>query len=135
MRSVTCKKLFDSWRYRLEEEREVWLIRDVVHGLIAWNQAARLTTGITTPVATWEDAAMRIFHKDVPRVEDAYSLALKTMNTQTSTVRFKLEPHRLAPFFNVYQPVSCTHCRRRCSVVLVMASPCGSEQPSDVLSE
>ena len=117
-----CGRCFRRWQNRLESEPDAWIVRSVDDGLVWRNAAARNPRGVPA-VASWRDAVNWAHVRDIPKIEDAYSLAIKTMTMQEVSFRFKDMTGRIGEVMSVIHPYRCDGCNRGCCVAITMTIP------------
>jgi hypothetical protein len=119
----TCAQCFKAWQARLEYEPEYWLVRCISSGLVWRNAATRNWLGVTEPTDRWDNSIRWAHTQDVPAIESAFSLSLKTLCTASVSCRIKVQPHRYTLVDCHISPYRCHNCPLGCALLIYLVVP------------
>lgn len=110
------------WQRALRTSPEKWFIRSVPGDIVWFSDSCRRWLGMAHFTQFWSETLNWVYHGDAHRIEDAFSLALKTDTPQEVRFRLKLQPDRLVPAWNCITPWRC-NCSARRTLFIVLLCP------------
>ena len=124
-----CQRLLAHLTRQLDGRHELWAVRDFRRNRIWSNTASMRFFDLRNRWLSWPSALAFVCHHDASRVEDAHSLALKTLRPVRYSALGKAQPHRLVRFHTTVAPISCPVCGCQCAY-LTISSVC-EMKPAD----
>lgn len=118
-----CENLFRLWIELLDHRSGTWTVREIGSDRIWRNEEWRHTFKSDERIVKASDRRLWVAERDLARVEDANSYALKTGKLARFTVRLKTGDHHEEPWREACKASICTCCSGHCAVVVTGLCP------------